>query len=151
MPENKSPGTISATQKNLKIDQIFQFCAKKWSDSIQTASGPSKSIDSNVLTALGASRDGFPGAKMIPRASHRRPKMLKTRAIAQILILLDDFLAIFVLMQSHDPFLNHFYTDFRTFSNVFLVIFWNEIKNRKHAFGLVFYDIISRWGKSKKH
>ena len=117
------------SQRIQKLTQILQFCAKKSCNGIQSASGPSKSIDSNVPTALGASGDGFPRAKMVPRGSHRRSEMLKTRAITQILTLLDAFLAIFVLVQSHDPFLNHLFTKFRNFSNVFLVKFWNKIKN----------------------
>ena len=114
---------IPALPKTQKLSQMSQFCAKKSCDSIQSASGLSKSIDSNVLTALGDSGDGFPGAKMVPRGSHRRPKMRQERAIAQMLMLLAAFLAIFVLVQSHDPVLNHFFRNFRTFSNVVLAMF----------------------------
>ena len=103
--------------------RIFcNFALKKSSARIRTASGPSKSIDPKVQTALEASGDGFPHTKMAPRGSNGRTRVLPKCVVAQILILHDNLLAIFVLRQSCYPFLHVFLSKIPHFFSCFFCI-----------------------------
>ena len=68
----------------------------------------------------------------------------------QNVILLDAFLAIFVLVQSHDPFLNICLANFRTFSNVALA----NVLEQNHKLKTCIWTRILRYnlkvGKIKK-
>ena len=100
---------------------------------------------------MGGPKNAFLEAKISPRGSKRLPKIKQNCVLAENLILLDAFLTIVVPVPFHDAFFVDFFTNFYNFSITFLRCSETKIKKWKHAFGYVFYDIISRSGKSNHH
>ena len=85
---------------------------------------------------------------MPPRASKKESKIKEKYVIAAILRLRNAFSAIFVLVPSHDAVFEGSFMHFRGLSNDFLCCFGKKVKRQKYTFGTVFYNIISRSGKS---